>query len=319
MKKIILCLLLLKGVVYAGKPSNFKLPLVVSKDSVEIVRLPKDFDHLSVRDFTISPKNDEILFTAESNKNTIATIMHMIKKNGKWYLDVAPFSGNFYDLEATFTPDGNSLFFASNRPLDSDSTIKDFDIWKTDKINGVWQTPKNLGNVINTEADEFYPAITNSGTLYFTAQYKHSKGKEDIWMSKYVNGNYTTPESISDSVNTALYEFNAFVSPNDSIIIFTSCGRSDDLGGCDLYISKKEANGIWSKAKNLGSKINSDKLDYCPYISFDNKFFVFTSNRTKLQKSYKQKLNIDTFLKEMQQVQNGKGNLYWINADEVLK
>ena len=77
MKKIILCLLLLKGVVYAGKPSNFKLPLVVSKDSVEIVRLPKDFDHLSVRDFTISPKNDEIFFTVESNKNTIATIMQL--------------------------------------------------------------------------------------------------------------------------------------------------------------------------------------------------------------------------------------------------
>jgi len=102
---------------------------------------------------------------------------------------VAPFSGNYYDLEATFAPDGKTLYFVSNRPLLKDSTLKDFDIWKTEKINGIWQAPKNLGNIINTEADEFYPSVTKNGTIYFTAQYKHSKGKEDIWMSRLVNGN----------------------------------------------------------------------------------------------------------------------------------
>jgi len=116
-----------------------------------------------------------------------------------------------------------------------------------------------------------------------------------------------------------LYEFNAFVTPNDSIIVFTSCGREDDIGGCDLYISKKDENGNWSKAKNLGNKINSTSLDYCPFISFDKKFFVFTSNKSKLQKSYQKKLNINTFLNEMGQLQNGKGNLYWIDAKEILQ
>ena len=307
------------NIAFAGKPTTFKLPVAVSKDSITLINLPKEFAHLSVRDFALSPNNDEIFFTVESNKNTIAMIMQLVKKNGQWQMNIAPFSGNYYDLEATFAPDGKSLYFVSNRPLQKDSAIKDFDIWKTEKVNGVWQSPKNLGNIINTEADEFYPAIANNGTIYFTAQYKNAKGKEDIWVSKLVNGNYTKPESISDSVNSEKFEFNAYVSPDESVVIFTSCGRADDLGGCDLYISKKDANGNWQAAKNLGPTINSNKLDYCPFISFDKHFFVFTSNRTKVKDNYKKQLSLDSFLKEIGQLQNGKGNIYWIDANEVLK
>lgn len=305
--------------LFAGKPTTFKLPITFPKDSIRLVNLPKEFSHFSVRDFALSPNKDEIFFTVESNKNTIATIIQLKKINGQWQMAVAPFSGNYYDLEATFAPDGKNLYFVSNRPLQKDSAIKDFDIWRTDKVNGVWQEPKNLGAVINTGADEFYPSVTNNGTIYFTAQYKNSKGKEDIWMSKLENGNYTSPVSVSDSVNSEKYEFNASVAPDESYIIFTSFGREDDFGGGDLYISKKDANGNWTKAKNLGAKINSTSLDYCPFISFDKQFFVFTSNSSKLQKSYKNKMSIDSLLKEFGQLQNGKGNLYWIKADEVLK
>ncbi|MFN8296569.1 MAG: hypothetical protein U0T69_10260 [Chitinophagales bacterium] len=305
--------------LFAGKPTTFKLPITFPKDSIRLVNLPREFSHFSVRDFALSPNKDEIFFTVESNKNTIASIIQLKKINGQWQMDVAPFSGNYYDLEATFAPDGKTLYFVSNRPLQKDSAIKDFDIWRTEKANGVWQEPKNLGAVINTEADEFYPSVANNGTIYFTAQYKNSKGKEDIWMSKLENGNYTSPVSVSDSVNSEKYEFNAFVAPDESYIIFTSFGREDDFGGGDLYISKKDVNGNWTKAKNLGARINSTSLDYCPFISFDKQFFVFTSNSSKLQKSYKNKMSIDYLLKEFGQLQNGKGNLYWIKADEVLK
>lgn len=310
---------LLTALCFAGKPTTFSIPVSIPKDSIKLLNLPKEFSRFAVRDFTLSPAKDEIFFTVESNKNTIASIIRMVKKNNQWQMEMAPFSGKYYDLEATFAPDGKSLYFVSNRPLQKDSAIKDYDIWKTEKINDIWQEPKNLGNVINTDADEFYPAVANNGDIYFTAEYKNSKGKEDIWMSKLVNGKYTTPESLSDSVNSSTYEFNAYVSPDESVVIFTSCGRSDDMGGCDLYISKKDKDGNWTAAKNLGPKINSDKLDYCPFISFDKKFFAFTSNRTHVQKSYKQTLTLDNFLKEIGQLQNGKGNIYWIDASEILK
>jgi hypothetical protein len=40
----------------------------------------------------------------------------MRKENGKWSEpEVAPFSGTYRDLEATFTADGKTIFFSSDR------------------------------------------------------------------------------------------------------------------------------------------------------------------------------------------------------------
>lgn len=304
---------------FALKPTLFSIPLHAPKDSGKLFKLPIELKNLSVRDFALSPTNDELFISVESSKNVFSSIIRLTKNKQNWNIEMAPFSGNYADIEPTFSPDGKTLYFVSNRPLQKDSAIKDFDIWKTEKINGVWSEPKNVGAPINTEANEFYPSITKNGNLYFTAAYKNSKGKEDIWMSKLIDGNYTTPESLSDSVNSKMYEFNAFVAPDDSYIIFTSYGRDDDLGGGDLYISKKDANENWTQAKNLGNTINSKSLDYCPFVSFDKKYFFYTSDRNNVQKSYKNNLSLDLFIKELTQQQNGKGNIYWIAADEILK
>lgn len=324
MKQIIQTFIFLVGinttVCFALKPTLFSIPKVAPKDSAALLKLPSELKQFTVRDLALSPKQDELFITVESSKNVFSSIIRLTKSKQGWNIEMAPFSGKYGDLEPSFSSDGKTLYFVSNRPLNNkDAQTKDFDIWKTEKINGVWNEPKNLGAPVNTDANEFYPSVTDNGCLYFTAAYKNSKGKEDIWMSKLIDGNYTTPESISDSVNSTFYEFNAFVSSDDSFIIFTSYGRDDDLGGGDLYISKKGTDGNWTKAKNLGSKVNSTALDYCPFVSFDKRYFFFTSERNKVQKSYKTKLSLDAFLKEIGQIQNGKGNIYWISADEVLK
>ena len=305
---------------YGKKPSSFSISTQAPKDSAVLLMLPKEIQQFSVRDFALSPKQDELFITVESNKNIFSSILQLTKTGKKWKVELAPFSGTYGDIEPTFSPDGNTLYFASNRPLQKDSAVKDFDIWKTEKQNGIWSEPVNLGAPINTDANEFYPAVTQNGKLYFTATYKEKAiGKEDIWMSRLENGIYSTPIALPETVNSILYEFNAFVSPDDSYIIFTSYGREDDLGGGDLYISKKDAKGEWLPTKNLGTKINSKGLDYCPFVSFDKKSFFFTSDRNKLQKSYQHRLNLEGFLKEIGQLQNGKGNIYQIDADEVLK
>lgn len=324
MKRIIrssLCYLLCIASIHcwAKKKEAFTIPIPFSKDTLALIPISKKLHSFSIRDFTISPKEDELFFTIESNKNTIAAIIQMEKRNGKWKINIAPFSGKYYDLEASFAPDGNALYFSSNRPKNDSTSKQDFDIWKTEKRNGSWQLPVNLGTTINSDMDEFYPSVTNDGSIFFTAAYPHSKGKEDIWKSAFVDGIYTTPINLSDAVNSDKYEFNAFVLPDESAIVFTSCGRKDELGGCDLYISKKDKQGKWQMATNAGATINSSSLDFCPFVSADRRFFVFTSNRSKLKKSYPKQLNLDAFIQEIGQLQNGKNNLYWIAADAILQ
>ena len=64
-----------------------------------------------------------------------------------------------------------------------------------------------------------------------------TKGKDDIFVSKWENGKYTEPVSLSDSINSDGYEFNAFIAPDESYIIFTAYQREDGFGSGDLYMS----------------------------------------------------------------------------------
>ncbi|MBK8388630.1 MAG: PD40 domain-containing protein [Saprospiraceae bacterium] len=270
------------------------------------------------RDFALSPTGDELFYTLQSPGGKFQTIIQRIKgDNGLWSEpQLASFAGHFSDLEPTFAPDGKRLYFVSNRPT-SGKEIKDFDIWYVEKADGIWKNPINLGAPINTAADEFYPSITKSGNIYFTSAYNNSVSKEDIFVSTFANGKYKTPMALDSALNSKLYEFNAFVSSDEDYIIFTSYGRVDDMGRGDLYMSLKGDDGKWQQAKNL-QNLNSDKLDYCPFVSFDRKAFYFTSERSNLQSSYTDKaVTLSQLLENYNGAQNGGGDIYWLSFEEV--
>ncbi|ELR68693.1 WD40-like beta propeller repeat protein [Fulvivirga imtechensis AK7] len=268
------------------------------------------------RDIAISPDREEIFYTFQGYKREFSVIMHLMQINGEWMEPVvASFSGQFHDLEPAFAPDGKRLYFASNRPTEEGSKKADYDIWYVDKEHGKWGTPVNVGAPVNTDKNEFYPSVAENGSLYFTAEYEGNKGKEDIYVSRYSDGKYARPESLSEGVNSETYEFNAFVAPDESYIIFSSYGRADDLGGGDLYISMKNEQGEWTNARHLPAPINSEALDYCPFVSADQQYFFFTSNRSKVQQADKYK----ELILMMESIENGFDNVYWMKADRVLK
>ena len=239
--------------------------------------------------------------------------------DGSWGKpEVAPFAGKYSDLEPAFSSDGKKIFFSSNRPT-SGTEVKDFDIWVVEKQNGKWTEPANIGLPVNTAADEFYPAITKSGNLYFTAAYKNAVGKEDIYLARWENGKYSEPAPMDTAVNSKLYEYNAFVSPDEDCIIFTSYGRKDDMGKGDLYMSIKDATGKWQPAKNL-AMLNSERSDYCPFVSFDKKILFFTSERSGIKRSYPAKpARYEELVQLFTTVQNGGGDIYWVSFEKVLE
>lgn len=279
-----------------------------------------DFISTSIneRDFAISPDGLEIYFTISTPKSTFQTIVYCEKINGAWTKPrVVSFAGKYSDLEPAFSADGKTLYFASNRPVSGDQT-KDFDIWKVTRQGKMWSEPTNLGNVINTSADEFYPSITKNGNLYFTAAYQGGPGREDIYQAVFKTGAYQKPVPLDTGVNSKFYEFNAFVDPDEKFILFTSYGRNDDMGGGDLYISKKDSNGQWAPAIHLKS-INSKQLDYCPYVSPDGKSLFITSERHHLPSVFDQKkATYEEIIDTTTQVQNGTGNIYWIDFLKLL-
>jgi Tol biopolymer transport system component len=272
---------------------------------------------MNERDFALSPDGTEIYFTISTPKSTFQTIAICRKLKDGWSKpEVAPFAGHFTDLEPAFSVDGNTLYFSSNRPIQG-SIAKDFDIWKVNRVGNTWGQPENLGTTINTETDEFYPSIAKNGNLYFTATYAGGPGREDIYVSRFHQNQYQKPVPLDSAVNSKFYEFNAFVSPNEDYILFTSYGRKDDSGGGDLYISVKDKSGNWKPSQNL-KQVNSKQLDYCPFVSPDGKSLFFTSDRHQLPTSFTMRIDYQTISQYKDQTLNGNGNLYWVSFQSIL-
>jgi Tol biopolymer transport system component len=272
----------------------------------------------SERDMALSPDGTEMFYTIQGPGNSLSVIVHRVKEKGRWQAPtVASFSGMFHDLEPFFFDNGKKLFFCSNRNLTGDGT-KDFDIWYTEKSKDGWGRPVNLGEPVNTSADEFYPSVATNGNIYYTAQYPFGIGKEDIFVSRFVNGQYQKPQVLDSAINSSLWEFNAFIAPDESYILFSSCGRKDDAGRCDLYICVKDDEDHWKPAQNLQG-INSNKLDYCPFVSTDGSLLYFTSERHAVPNHWKNPASFSDITRLLNGPKNGASDIYYLDFKKLLK
>lgn len=274
----------------------------------------------NVRDFTLSSSGNEAFFSLQSPLGEISAIMCIKKSNDIWSEPfIAPFSGRFQDIEPFLSPDNLRLYFASTRPLENtDDKAKDYDIWYVSRetLSSSWAKPVNLGSPVNSEKNEFYPSLASNMNLYFTSDLSTSKGKDDIFFSAWDGNAYQEPTSLSEAINTEGYEFNAFVSSDESFLIFTGYNRPGGLGSGDLYISFNKGNA-WQPAVNMGKQVNSDKMDYCPFVAADSLTLYFTSKRSNLNsdKSYQ---SLNELLEEFDKYENGQSRLYKVNASKLL-
>jgi Tol biopolymer transport system component len=239
------------------------LPGLVSTDSI-------DFDA------AFSPDGQSFYFSRKINGQSK---IHFTRYDGKnWTKPViAAFSDNKYSYaDPAFAADGK-LYFISNRPRNGADTLSDYDIWFTKPLaGGRWSEPEDL-KIVNTDSDEYYISFAKSGNLYFASDRKGGLGEEDIYVSRLVNGKYTTPENLGPGINSEKSEYDPCISPDEDLIIFSSSNREDGFGGADLYYARLGPDKKWGQAVNLGKNFNTKGREYCSYFSPDHKYFFFSS------------------------------------------
>jgi hypothetical protein len=278
---------------------------------------------ISTGDYEVCPQFslDEKTFyfvksTPDANFWTI--VVSQLEK-GKWSAPrVAPFSGQYSDADEFITRDGKQMFFISTRPL-SNATNKEprkLDIWMMDKTATGWGEPRNLGARVNSEQSEYFPTLTNDGTLYFGSRRAGGKGGVDLYRSRVVNGTYQEPENLGNAINTTFDEFEPFIAPDESFLVFMAGGRPDGLGGFDLYISYNR-NGQWTKAKNLGAPINSGADELSPRITFDGKYFFWASARSTIDKPKDKSWSFAELSNAYHAPGNGLGDIYYIDVSAL--
>lgn len=141
-------------------------------------------------------------------------------------------NGKYIESTASITPDGKTIYFASNR-LGGKGGM---DIYKIElQANGAWSQPVNLGAPINTENNEDAPYIhPDKKTIFFTSDGHDTMGGRDIFFSKLVNNKWTKPENMGYPVNTTAND-NYFTLIADGTRGYFSSDRKGGQGAQDIY------------------------------------------------------------------------------------
>jgi hypothetical protein len=134
-------------------------------------------------------------------------------------------------------------------------------------------------------------------------------------MARWDGKKYELPVNLGGQINSPGYEFNAYVNPAETILLFTAYNRADGFGSGDLYISRKNSEGEWGSAENLGPEINSDKMDYCPFYDEKKAILYFTSRRSALKPDEAIKRTFEELEEKINQYENGLSRLYQINIE----
>jgi Tol biopolymer transport system component len=262
------------------------------------------------------PDGTEFYFCVR--KPGAASIFQIKLENGFWSKPaLLPFASRFGEIDVSLSPDGSKLFFSSKRPVSDNADPKpDYDFWMVDRVGQSWSKPIHLGMDINSDRDDFYPMMTDDGTLYFSSQ-REGPGTNNIYRSKLVNEHYLKAEKLDSTINSAYRDFDPYISPDESLLIFASA-RPGGFGAEDLYISFRKADGTWTPAKNMGEKINSPGAEYCPMLSPDGKFLFFTSARRTQISFPEQPLSYREFESSHNLPQNLFSDIYWVDS-KIIK
>ena len=126
--------------------------------------------------------------------------------------------------------DGTTLYFSSDRPGGEGGV----DIYRTKNENGKWITPQNLGPLVNTLGDEFYPFMATDTTLYFSSNGHGGLGSLDIYVSHQHKQSFTSAENLGFPLNTSSDDFALVMDRSGRKGLFSS-NRAGGVGYDDIY------------------------------------------------------------------------------------
>jgi len=150
-------------------------------------------------------------------------------------------------------------------------------IWRVEITGSGWGERAALPSPVNTAYDESFASEAADKDLYFFSRRPGGKGLSDLYMCKFKEGTYVDPVNL-DSLNTEYHEWDPFIAPDESYLIFCST-KPGGFGGDDFYIAFKDQDGGWTTPLNMEQEINSPGSENRPCVTRDGRYFFFTSTR----------------------------------------
>ncbi len=179
-----------------------------------------------------------------------------VNEDGNW-TDVRAFAHNGIGFSTGFpslSPDGNTLYFTSNRSGGQGG----YDIYACSRRGNVWAEPRNLGASINTPGDEITPFIDGK-TLYFSSDYHTGYGGYDIFK---VEGLGSEAVNLGTSINSSGDDFDLIFAPSATGAQsgFFISNRKGGKGKEDIYRYDKQVENANIVVVENGKPIKDAKI-----------------------------------------------------------
>ena len=151
------------------------------------------------------------------------------------------------------------------------------DIYVSEIKDGQWGMPQRLKGSINTNSWESQPCVSSDGReLYFVSR---RSGNADIYCARRnADGSWGEPQNLGEPINTKGTEMAPFLHPDGRTLYFSS-DKHIGMGGFDLFMSRRGADGQWQAPVNLGFPINTQGDEINFFVAADGKTAFISSQR----------------------------------------
>jgi peptidoglycan-associated lipoprotein len=206
-------------------------------DLATIAPLPAGINSSSINDgcITFSPDGKTMVFAKGNSgkkKGGYDVDLYLSRYRNNVWTEPVMININqpeFWDSAPAFSPDGRTLYFASNRKGGYGGT----DIYSAQMdTRGRFSRVKNLGPEINTPGNENFPYVAEDAKLYFSSDAHPGYGGLDLFVVKRSNGK-TTIENLGQPVNSTGDDFGIFLFRPDRG--FYTSNREGGKGDDDIY------------------------------------------------------------------------------------
>ena len=254
----------------------------------------------------LSPDNELIFFTRKSKEKAKGDLYsreverfmmaeQIAKTNEYSNAEALPPPFNVGDNYGgiTLSLDNREMFITVCKPVSSNYKNCDLYVSRYEretndagKVLYNWTGLENLGENVNTsDGWEAQPTLSADGnTLYFaTIRENSTPDKEgnptiDIFYTERSSaGVWSKAKPIGSAINTDGNDKSPVLHADSRTMYFASNGHLG-AGGYDIFYSKQEVDGSWTKPKNIGYPVNSPQDEHGLVVSTDGKVALFSSS-----------------------------------------
>lgn len=242
--------------------------------------VPVDFVNSALNEYSIGlDAAEELMVFARSEADFQKARIFVVEKIENAWGQPNPISfsdENYADSDPWLTPDGQTLYFISDRPAAGrDESRTDYDIWRSFRTAEGWSAPEHLGPQVNSRGQELGPEL-HHGVLYFSSARRSGLGGLDVYYAGLDGDTFDEAALLEGPFNTQSSESDFTMNADGTMAMFW---RSVEEEGF-IYLSRLEAGG-WSAPALLPPAINFGPFNFTPSFSSDGRLIRFANTRER--------------------------------------